>query len=39
MELIAYDRDKIENIGGYKMTDNMKIIDEFIDSGLDLCES
>jgi hypothetical protein len=35
MELIAYDRDKIENIGSYKKTENMRIIDEFIESGLD----
>jgi hypothetical protein len=35
MKLIAYDKNKIKNIGGYKKTENMKIIDEFVDSGLD----
>ena len=35
MKLIAYDKIKIKNIGGYKKTDNMLIVEEFIESGLD----
>lgn len=35
MKLIAYDKKKIKNIGGYKKTENMLIVGEFIESGLD----
>lgn len=35
MRLVAYDREKVKNIGGYKMTPNMKIINEFAESNAD----
>lgn len=35
MKLVAYDREDINNIGGYKPTANMKLINEFVESDLD----
>lgn len=35
MELIAYDRKKLKNIGGYKKTDNMALIEKFAESDMD----
>ena len=38
MTIIPYDKSKIENFGGYKVTKNQKIIEEFVNSNMDCAE-
>lgn len=35
MKLIAYDINKINNIGNYKNSENMRLINEFVESDMD----